>query len=540
MSVVTPSPDQHRSPAGADRRMWWGLAVLTLPVLLVSMDFSVLYLAIPAITDALTPTAAEQLWILDIYGFLIAGLLITMGNVGDRIGRRRVLLAGAALFGVASVVAAFAPNAAVLIAARALMGVGGATLLPSSLSLIANMFPDARQRAKAIGVWTAAFAGGSAIGPVVGGLLLHQFWWGVVFLINVPVLAVLFVAGPRLVPEYRAPNVAPFDVLGVVLSLLGILPVVYAVKTVAADGLDASIVVIGLFGVAMLAMFLAHQLRTPAPLLDLSLFRNPQFSAAVSAALVGMMALGGMSYLTGVYLQSARGLDVLTAALAGLPMAVAVAVFSIGASRVVSMVGLRFAFVGAVSSAALGNLGLLLLSTTSPLWIYLLFTSIAGVGYGIVFSLVSDVVVGSVPVERSGAASGISETSFELGTAMGLALLGSLATVVFRARSEGWSFGDTLGDTLRRALEMGESGTELAGAARSAFVDGVHAASLASAIALTVLAIVLTVVLRPRPIAATPTTPSEPALPLAACTNSSQDDAVSAGTTPTPPSPPTS
>ncbi|MDY6810424.1 MAG: MFS transporter, partial [Actinomycetota bacterium] len=263
MSVIISSSDRHRNPSGADRRVWWGLAVLTLPVLLVSMDFSVLYLAIPAITDALAPTAAQQLWILDIYGFLIAGFLITMGNVGDRIGRRRVLLAGAALFGLASVIAAFAPNAAVLIAARALMGVGGATLMPSSLSLLANMFPDARDRAKAIGVWTAAFAGGSAIGPVVGGVLLHHYWWGAVFLINVPVLAVLFVAAPRLVPEYRAPVVARFDVVGVVLSLLGILPVVYAVKTMAAEGLDGGVVVIGLFGLAMLVTFLAPGVGAP-------------------------------------------------------------------------------------------------------------------------------------------------------------------------------------------------------------------------------------------------------------------------------------
>ncbi|NDZ92659.1 MFS transporter [Streptomyces sp. SID6673] len=499
MSTLIPSSDQRqRDPSGADRRMWWGLGVLTLPVLLVSMDFSVLYLAIPAITEALDPSAAQQLWILDIYGFLIAGLLITMGNVGDRLGRRRILLAGAALFGVASVVAAFAPTAGVLIAARALMGLGGATLMPSSLSLIANMFPNARDRARAIGVWTAAFAGGSALGPVIGGVLLHHFWWGVVFLINVPVLAVLFIAGPRLVPEYRAPNTTRFDVVGVALSMLGILPLVYAVKTMAADGISGTVVAIGVFGVVMLALFLAHQRRVAAPLLDLALFRNPQFSAAVSVALVGMMALGGMSYLTGVYLQSVRGFDVLTAALAGLPMAVAVAVFSIGASRVVAALGLRAAFVGSVLLAAVGNLGLLALSMSSPLWIYLVFTSIAGIGYGIQFSLVSDVVVGSVPVERSGAASGISETSFELGTALGLALLGSLATLVFRENSDGWTFGDTLGDTMHRALEMGDGGTGLADAARNAYVDGMHAASLASVIALGALAVVLTVVMRER------------------------------------------
>lgn len=493
------SDQRNRRTPAADRRAWFGLAVLTLPVLLVSMDFSVLYLAIPTITDALEPSASQQLWILDIYGFLIAGLLITMGNVGDRVGRRRVLLAGAAVFGIASVIAAFAPNAAVLIAARALMGMGGATLLPSSLSLIANMFPDARDRGRAIGIWTAAFAGGSALGPVVGGFLLHHFWWGVVFLINVPVLAVLFVLGPRLIPEYRAGATGPFDVTGVVLSLAGILPLVYAVKTAASHGISLSTVIIGVFGTLMLTAFLTQQKRATAPLLDLSLFRNGRFTAAVAVALVGMMSLGGLSYLSGVYLQSVMGNDVLTAALAGLPMAVAVAAFSIGASRVAGWFGTRNAFIGSVLLAMIGNLGLLTLSTTSPIWIYLVATSIAGVGYGIQFSLVSDVVVGSVPPEHSGAASGISETSFELGTALGLALLGSLATLAFRSHSNGWSFGDTLGETLHQAEEMGAGGDALATAAREAFVSGMHTAAFAAAIALGVLAVFVTVAMRRRP-----------------------------------------
>ncbi len=476
-------------PRTADRRTWLGLAVLTLPVFLVSMDVSVLYLAIPSITDALAPSAAQQLWILDIYGFLIAGLLITMGNLGDRIGRRRILLAGAAVFGGASILAAFAPSAGILIAARALMGVGGATLMPSSLSLIANMFSDDRERGRAIGVWTAAFAGGAAVGPVIGGILLHHFWWGSAFLINVPVLAALLILGPRLIPEYKAPSTARFDVLGVVLSMAGILPVVYAIKTLASDGADAGVVVIGLAGLALLAGFVVQQRQSAAPLLDLKLFRNAHYVGAISVALVGMMALGGMSYLTGVYLQSVMGHDVLAAAVAGLPMAIAVAVFSIGASRIAAMVGIRAAFLGSIVLAAAGNFGLLALTTSSPIWVYLVFTFIAGIGYGIQFSLVSVVVVGAVPPERSGSASGISETSFELGNALGLALFGSLATLVFRGHRDGWSFGDTLGETLHRALEMGTQGDGLAAAARQSYVDGMHAASLAIGISMTLLGI---------------------------------------------------
>ncbi|MCF8609395.1 MFS transporter [Gordonia sp. HY285] len=476
----------------ATRRTWFGLIVLQLPVLLVSMDFSVLYLAMPTISDALEPTATQQLWILDIYGFMIAGLLITMGNIGDRIGRRRILLAGAAVFGGASALAAFASDPSLLIAARALMGIGGATLMPASLSLIANMFPLARERARAIGVWTAAFAGGAAVGPVIGGALLHHFWWGVVFLINVPVLAVLFLAGPSLLPEFRAARTEPFDVFGVVLSLAGILPVVYSVKTFAVHGATATAVVTGLFGITMLAAFIRHERRAAAPLLVLSLFSNPSFSSSLAVAMVGMMAQGGLAYLTNVYLQSVLGYDVLTAALAGIPMAITVAVFSIYADRVTRLVGVRFALAGAVMLAGASAIALVSLSTSTPLWVYLVITAVAGIGFGIQFSLVSDVVVGSAPPEKSGAASGVSETSFELGNALGLALLGSLATAVFLAGDGGRGFADSLGETLKQSGRTGP----VADAARSAFVDGLHVAALTGGGLLVVLGVVVVVVMR--------------------------------------------
>ena len=479
----------------SERRAWVGLGVLTLPVILVSMDFSVLYLAMPTIARSLEPNATQELWILDVYGFLIAGLLITMGNLGDRIGRRRILLAGAAVFGVASVAAAFAPSAGALIAARAFMGLGGATLLPASLALIANMFPRDEVRARAIGIWTAAFAGGAAIGPVVGGALLHHYWWGVVFLINIPVLAALFLLGPFVLPEYRMKATHPFDVLGVVLSLLGILPLVYAVKSAAAHGISLGNVLLGLAGIALLAAFFMHQKRAPAPLVNLQLFANATFSACIAVALVGMMAQGGMSYLINVYLQSVRDFDVLDAALAGLPMAVTVATFSIGASRVARWVGVRRALSLAVALAAAGNLGLLALSTTSPLWVFLALTAVTGVGYGLQFALVTDAVVGSVPPQHAGAASGISETSFELGTALGLALFGSLATAVFLSRRDG-RFADSLGATLD--LADGAAGSELELIAKQAFVDGMHAAALAGGLTLAILSVVVAFVMRER------------------------------------------
>ncbi|MFQ6325105.1 MFS transporter [Nocardia sp. CWNU-33] len=469
-------------PAGS-RRAWLGLVVLLLPVLLVSMDISVLFLAMPTLTLDLDPSATQQLWILDIYGFLIAGLLITMGNLGDRIGRRNILLVGASVFGVASIIAAFAPSAGVLIAARALMGVGGATLLPSSLALISSLFPNARERAAAIGVWTAFFAGGSAVGPILGGLLLHHFWWGSVFLINIPVLLILLAFGPFLLPEHRAGVLGPLDIPSVVLSIGGILPMVYAVKHLAAEGLDVKALAIGLVGVALLTIFVRRQRQLAEPLLDLRLFRRAQFSVAIGSSLTGMMSLAAMSYLTSVYLQSVTGRDPLAAAMFGIPMAVAVFVFSMGGARVARRFGVRSSFVFALLASAVGNLLLLGVGVDGGLAWYLIGSTIAGIGYGLAFTMVSEVAVSSVPPERAGSAVGISETSFELGNALGLALLGSVAALVFRS---GGDYSATLGETIQRS----DGNTALIDSARESFVAGMHVATSVGAVLLVVMAIV--------------------------------------------------
>ncbi|MFI6365445.1 MFS transporter [Nocardia sp. NPDC050630] len=467
----------------SSRRARLGLAVLLLPVLLVSMDISVLFLAMPTLTLDLDPSAAQQLWILDIYGFLIAGLLITMGNLGDRIGRRNILLAGASVFGIASIMAAFAPSAAVLIIARALMGLGGATLLPSSLALISSLFPNARERAAAIGVWTAFFAGGSAVGPILGGLLLHHFWWGSVFLINIPVLLILLAFGPFVLPEHRAGVVGPLDIPSVLLSIGGILPVVYAVKQIAAEGFDIEPLVIGIIGAVLLAVFVRRQRQLVEPLLDLRLFRRAQFSVAIGSSLVGMMSLAAMSYLTSVYLQSVTGRDPLAAALLGIPMAIAVFVCSMGGARVGHKLGVRPTFVLALLASAIGNVMLIGVGVDGGIAWYLAGSTIAGIGYGLAFTLVSDVAVSSVPPERAGSAVGISETSFELGNALGLALLGSVAALVFRS---GGDFAATLGETIQHAGDN----SALIDAARESFVSGMHVATSVGAALLVVMAAV--------------------------------------------------
>lgn len=470
------------APTGS-RRARLGLAVLLLPVLLVSMDISVLFLAMPTLTLDLDPSAAQQLWILDIYGFLIAGLLITMGNLGDRIGRRNILLAGASVFGIASVIAAFAPSAVVLIIARALMGMGGATLLPSSLALISNLFPNARERAAAIGVWTAFFAGGSAVGPILGGMLLHHFWWGSVFLINIPVLLILLVFGPFVLPEHRTGVVGPLDIPSVLLSIGGILPAVYSVKQIAAEGFDVASIAIGFVGVVLLAVFVRRQRQLAEPLLDLRLFRRVQFTVAIGSSLVGMMSLAAMSYLTSVYLQSVTGREPLAAALLGIPMAIAVFVCSMGGARIGHKLGVRATFVLALLAAAVGNVMLVGVGVDGGIAWYLAGSTIAGIGYGLAFTLVSDVAVSSVPPERAGSAVGISETSFELGNALGLALLGSIAALVFRS---GGDYADTLGETIQHA----GGNTALIDSARESFVSGMHIATSVGAVLLVAMAAV--------------------------------------------------
>ncbi|GAB3134527.1 MFS transporter [Tsukamurella serpentis] len=478
------------------RRAWAGLAALLLPVFLVSMDASVLFLAMPHMTAALNPSAEQQLWILDIYPFMLAGLLITMGNLGDRWGRRRLMTWGAALFGIASVIAAFAPSAGLLIAARALMGIGGATLLPASLALIANIFRDPKPRGIAIGIWTAAFSFGMAVGPVIGGLLLHQFWWGSVFLINAPVFLAFLVAGPLLIPEFRTDSHAPFDLPGVALSMAAIFPLVYAVKATAGEGLHASTLTVGLIGLLVFAAFITQQRRAAHPLIPFDLFRNRMFAMAIAGTVLAMATLASMSYVTGIYLQSVVGFDVLAAALLGLPAAAVVAYFSMRAPWIEKYLGRRPTFTAALLFAAAGQALLVGLTGGGPAWLYVLGTIVAGAGYGVLFTFVSAAALDAAPPERAGQASSMSEMSFELGAAMGLAVLGSVATAVF-TREE--SMSRTLGDTLSRADGLGGAeGTELASAARSAWVDAVTTTVGVSSALLVATAAVAFVVMRDR------------------------------------------
>jgi DHA2 family multidrug resistance protein-like MFS transporter len=492
----------------AGRREWIGLAVIALPCMLYSMDLTVLHLAVPALSKDLAPSATQLLWIIDIYGFLVAGSLITMGTVGDRIGRRRLLLIGATAFGLASLVAAFATSAEMLIAARALLGLAGATLAPSTLSLIRNMFRDTKQFTTAIGVWISSYSVGAAIGPLVGGLLLEYFWWGSVFLIAAPVMALILVLGPVLLPEYRDPDAGGVDLFSAGLSLAAVLAVIYGLKQVAQDGLSwvSGLSILG--GLAVGVLFVRRQQKLADPLIDLRLFSDRSFSASLGAyTLAIVVAFGGFLFIP-QYLQLVLGLSPLQAGLSTLPWSLAFVVGSMVTPMIARRVRPAFLMAAGLALAAVGNLILTQVDSVFGLGALLSGSLLAGLGLAPTFTLATDLIVGTAPPERAGVASGLSETGAELGGALGIAVLGTIGTAIYRGRlAEAVPGGvspeaaaaarDTLGGALAAAAEIpGPVGEALTTGAREAFTQGFQVTAMIAALLSLGLAVAVSILLR--------------------------------------------
>jgi MFS transporter, DHA2 family, multidrug resistance protein len=419
-------------PPRAGMREWMGLAVLALACILYSMDLTVLHLAIPHISVDLQPTSIQLLWIIDIYGFFVAGSLITLGNLGDKIGRRRLLLIGAITFALTSVLAAFSTSAEMLIVSRALLGVSGATIAPSTLSLIRNMFQDSNQRTAAIGVWISSFSAGAAIGPLVGGVLIQYFWWGSVFLLAVPVMGALLVLGPKLLPEFKDPRAPRLDIISAALSLATILAVIYGIKLIALDGWQLqSFMFVGV-GVVFGIVFLHRQRKLEYPMIDLRLFRLSMFNTALVTLLLGVFVAFGVFLFLSQYLQLVLGLSPLEAGMWMLPWALAFVVGSTLTPKIVCRFSPISIIAGGLAVAAVG-FGLLIHIDASTSFLFLsIGLVISSLGLAPVFTLATDLVVGSAPPERAGAASSISETTAELGGALGIAVLGSIGTSIYR------------------------------------------------------------------------------------------------------------
>jgi DHA2 family multidrug resistance protein-like MFS transporter len=517
---------ENAVPARATRREWIGLGVLTLAALVYAMDLTVLNLAIPRISAELRPSSVQLLWIIDIYGFLVAGLLITMGTLGDRIGRRKLLLGGAGGFALASLLAAFSTSSEMLIASRAVMGIAGATIAPSTLSLIFTMFLDPKQRTTAIGFWIAAYSAGGAIGPVLGGILLEFFWWGSVFLIGVPVMGLLLILGPRTLPEYRDPDARRLDLRSAAMSLLAILGVVYGLKEIAQDGIALVPVLAILAGLALGTAFVRRQLHLESPIIDVRLFRIRAFTASLGTYLFGIFVVVGYFLFIGQYLQLVLGLSPIEAAVWSLPSALGFIAGSMIAPRIIhrfrpSVImgwGMAIAAVGTAALIGLGldpGRGILLIAVASI---------VISLGLAPVITLATELIVGSAPPEQAGAATGISETSGELGGALGIAILGSIGTAVYRTEvADSLPAGipaevvDAARDTLGGALEIAQTlPAELAGAliaaAQTAFIDAIHfvaavAAVLAVLTAIAAAAALWKVPARPEPAAEEEVTP---------------------------------
>jgi MFS transporter, DHA2 family, multidrug resistance protein len=493
----------------AGRREWVGLAVLAVPTLLVSMDLTVLHLAVPHLSADLEPSSSQLLWIVDIYGFLVAGSLITMGTLGDRIGRRRLLLIGAAAFSIASVLAAFSTSAEMLIATRALLGVAGATLMPSTLGLIRAIFVDPRQRAVGIGVWASVFSAGTAIGPLVGGLLLEHFWWGSVFLLGVPLMAVLLGLGPMLLPEVRDPDAGRLDLTSAAMSLVAVLAVIYGLKQIAENGLDWPPALCIAAGLTIGGRFLVRQRTLADPLIDLRLFRLRAFSVSLTAETLALFAWVGTYLFVAQYLQLVAGLSPLRAGLWVLPATGGSILGSMLAPLLVRRIRPATAMSGALVIAAAGFALLTQVEPNSGLGLIVAGSVIFSIGVAPVVTLGTDMIVGAAPAARAGAASAISETGTELGLALGVAIIGSLGTAVYRSQ-----LADTIPDgtppdaataareTLGSAVEVAQRlpnqiGAELLDVARSAFTDALQLAAATSAVVAVGVAI-LAAVLLPR------------------------------------------
>jgi DHA2 family multidrug resistance protein-like MFS transporter len=492
----------------ATRREWLGLAVIALPCLLYSMDLTVLNLAVPHISADLKPSSAELLWIVDIYGFLVAGSLITMGTLGDRIGRRRLLLIGAAAFGVASIVAAFSTSAEMLIVTRALLGVAGATLAPSTLSLIRNMFLDPQQRTFAIGIWITSYSVGGALGPVLGGVLLEYFWWGSVFLLGVPVMVLLLVVGPVLLPEYRDPAAGRLDLFSAALSLAAVLGVIWGLKQIAQDGVSYLPILSIVAGLSLATVFIRRQGTLADPLIDLQLFRRRAFTASLVTYMLGTFVAFGAFLFTAQYLQLVLGLSPLRAGLWMLPFFVSFIVGSMLTPPIVRRVRPAYTIAGGLVLAAFGFGLLTQIEGASGLAILVIGSILYSLGLAPVFTLATDMIVGAAPPERAGAAAAISETSSELGGALGIAIFGSIGTAVYRARMADavpanvpHEVAEAARGTLGGAVAIvgrlpDQLGAQLLDTARSAFAQALELATGISAAVALAGAIVAVVLLR--------------------------------------------
>ncbi|MGW2720638.1 MFS transporter [Streptomyces sp. NPDC001492] len=489
--TTTAAAALRRRAAGAGANRWVVLVVLCVSLLLVAVDATVLHVAVPAVTEDLRPGAIELLWIVDVYPLVCASLLILFGTLGDRVGRRRILLLGYALFGLASGLAALAHDPQVLILARALLGVGGAMIMPATLSILRQVFPDRRERALAIGVWSAVAAVGAAVGPLLGGFLLEHFWWGSVFLVNIPLMLVSLPVGRLLLPESRGAGDGPWDVVGALTAAAGLFGVVLGVKRLGGGEMGLFTVVPLVVGALLLVLFVRRQRRRTHPLVDLGMFARPAFSTAVGCIVLAMLALVGLELIAAQYLQLVLGLSPLETGLRLLPLTFAAMAAGLAGARMLRRFGPRrmVSFGFCLTAGAVVLLTVMGGSDNAGLMV----AAFMLLGFGLETTLFGayESMLSEAPPEQAGGAAAIGETSYQLGAGIGIALLGSvmnaaytpgLASVPGVPSSASASASHSLGEAYQVAAQLGGPvGVALRRAARDSFVHGLHVTLLVSA-----------------------------------------------------------
>lgn len=474
--------------------------MLALPTFLVTMDFSVLYLAVPHLTADLAPSGVEQLWIVDIYGFLIAGFLVTMGTIGDRIGRKKLLLIGSAVFGIASVAAAFSTSPAMLIASRALLGVAGAAVMPSVLALVTGMFTDQRQRSRALVIYLTCFMGGLTLGPLVGGVLLEYFWWGSVFLVAVPGIVLLLVFGPALLPDQQAPDAGRLDPVSVVLSLATILPFVYGLKELARHGWGWFPAVALAFGISVGVLFVHRQRHLEHPLLDLRMFGNRTFTSALALTFATSVVGTGTLLLVTLYLQNVTGRTPLAAGLLLVVPNVLMIIGNLFSPPLANHIRTAYLIAGGLFVASAGYVIFTLAGSTSGPGTIVIAMCVVMLGTGPLAAFCNHLAMGAVPPDKAGSGAAILQTTNEFGLGLGIATLATLGTVVYRGNVEAAlgavppDVADAARESVDRAVDVAAQlpaaqRGDLLAAARDAFTSGVHVVGIVSAILYAGLAI---------------------------------------------------